>query len=73
MLYLVAIMDWMSRYVLSWGLSTNMDVDFCMMALERALAIGTPEIFNSDQGSLVHQFRFHQSTKTKGYPDQHGW
>ncbi len=41
----------MSRYVLSWELSIGMDVDFCIVALERALTIDTPEIFNSDQGS----------------------
>jgi len=50
-LYLVAIMDWVSRYVLSWELSIDMDVDFCIMALERVLTVGIPEIFNSDQGS----------------------
>ena len=41
-LYLVAIMDWMSRYVLSWELSPTLEVDFCIRALEKALAIGTP-------------------------------
>jgi putative transposase len=51
-LYLVAIMDWASRAVLSWRLSNTMDVSFCTEALEEALArFGTPEIFNSDQGS----------------------
>jgi putative transposase len=49
--YLVAIMDWFSRYVLAWALSVTMDVSFCLEALERALARGRPEIFNSDQGS----------------------
>jgi putative transposase len=50
-LYLVAVIDWYSRYVLSWELSNTMDVQFCMSALEKALAQNTPEIFNSDQGS----------------------
>ena len=51
-LYLVAIMDWFSRYVLSWRLSTTLHADFCVDALEAALAIhGSPEIFNTDQGS----------------------
>lgn len=51
-LYLVAIMDWYSRKVLAWRLSNSMDADFCMEALKEALANhGTPEIFNSDQGS----------------------
>jgi putative transposase len=51
-LYLVAIMDWASRAVLVWRLSNTMDVSFCLHALEEALArFGTPEIFNTDQGS----------------------
>lgn len=49
--YLVAIMDWYSRYVLSWVLSTTLDVFFCLEALEAALAIARPDIFNTDQGS----------------------
>jgi putative transposase len=49
--YLVAVLDWFSRYVLSWAISTTMEVGFCLDALERALTLGTPEIFNSDQGS----------------------
>lgn len=49
--YLVAIMDWYSRYVLSWSLSVTMDVNFCLEALEEALRVARPEIFNSDQGS----------------------
>jgi putative transposase len=49
--YLVAIMDWHSRYVVSWELSNTLDVEFCMTALHRALRRGTPEIFNTDQGS----------------------
>jgi len=50
-LYLVAIIDWYSRYVLSWQLSNTMDVEFCIEALEKALDKGKPEIFNTDQGS----------------------
>ena len=51
-LYLVAIIDWASRAVLSWQLSNTMDVSFCVAALEQALArFGKPEIFNTDQGS----------------------
>ena len=51
-LYLVAIMDWASREVLAWRLSNTMDTAFCVAALEEALArFGTPEIFNTDQGS----------------------
>jgi putative transposase len=49
--YLVAVMDWFSRYVLSWAVSITMDVGFCLEALEQALGMATPAIFNSDQGS----------------------
>ena len=50
-LYLVAIIDWYSRHVLSWRLSNTLDADFCVEALEEALRKGRPEIFNTDQGS----------------------
>jgi putative transposase len=49
--YLVAIMDWYSRYVLSWSLSVTLDAYFCVEALRQALGIARPEIFNTDQGS----------------------
>lgn len=49
--YLVAVMDWYSRYVLSWNLSTTMETHFCVKALKDALRVSRPEIFNSDQGS----------------------
>ena len=50
--YLVAVMDWHSRKILSWELSNTMDKDFCITALERAMRkYGKPKIFNSDQGS----------------------
>ena len=49
--YLVAIIDWYSRYVLAFGISITLEADFCVEALERALVRATPEIFNSDQGS----------------------
>jgi len=51
-LYLVVIMDWVSRAVLAWRLSNTLDADFCVEALEEALSrYGRPEIFNTDQGS----------------------
>jgi putative transposase len=49
--YLTAVLDWYSRYVLSWELSASLNGGFCLAALESALAVGTPEIFNTDQGS----------------------
>ena len=48
--YLVAILDWYSRYVLAWELSISLEADFCVAVLERALAAARPEIFNTDQG-----------------------
>jgi putative transposase len=50
-LYLVAVMDWFSRFVLSWELSNTMETGFCLAALEAAFRFGQPEIWNSDQGS----------------------
>ena len=48
--YLAAVIDWHSRYVLAWELSIRLEADFCIVALERALATQRPEIFNTDQG-----------------------
>jgi putative transposase len=50
-MYLAAVIDWHSRYVISWELSNSLDSEFCVSALQRALNFGTPEIFNTDQGS----------------------
>jgi putative transposase len=58
-MYLVAVMDWYSRYVLSWQLSNTLDGRFCREALEAALGHGKPEIFNTDQGA---QFTAHKFT-----------
>lgn len=56
--YLVAIMDWFSRYVLSWELSISLDAEFCLSALDRALQQASPKIFNSDQGSQFTSLAF---------------
>lgn len=56
--YLVAVMDWFSRYVIGWPLSLTMEIDFRRKALKRALRRGRPEIFNSDQGSQFTSERF---------------
>lgn len=58
--YLVAIMDWFSRYVVAWDVSLTLESDFCVMALEKALQKARPEIFNSDQGT---QFTDNHFTK----------
>ena len=65
-LYLVAIIDWYSRYVLSWRLSNTLEADFCVEALEEALRKGSPDIFNTDQGA---QFTSEAFT---GLLEQHG-
>ena len=57
-MYLVAIMDWFSRYVLSWELSNTLETNFCLKALEEALMLSKPEIFNSDQGSQFTSLEF---------------
>lgn len=59
-LYLVAVLDIFSRFVLSWKLSNSLSINFCIEALKEALEIGKPEIFNSDQGS---QFTAHAYQK----------
>lgn len=66
-LYLVAIMDWHSRKVLSWRLSNTMDTDFCASALEEAVAkYGKPDIFNTDQGCQFTSFAFTNILRDKG-------
>jgi putative transposase len=51
-------MDWFSRYVLSWELSVTLESDFCVDALSRALSLGRPHIFNTDQGSQFTSIEF---------------
>ena len=66
-LYLVAVMDWYSRKVLSWRLSNTLDADFCVAALEEALTkYGKPGIFNTDQGSQFTSLAFTQVLKAAG-------
>jgi putative transposase len=57
-LYLTAVMDWHSRYVLSWQLSNTLDGEFCLECLQSALLGGRPEIFNTDQGSQFTSLAF---------------
>ncbi|MBF0329957.1 MAG: IS3 family transposase, partial [Nitrospirae bacterium] len=66
-LYLVAIMDWASRKVLSWRLSNTLDADFCVSALKEALCkYGKPKIFNTDQGSQFTSVAFTETLKAAG-------
>ncbi len=57
-IYLVAVIDWYSRFVLSWELSNTLDVEFCLVALKKAFSFGKPNIFNSDQGSQFTSEKF---------------
>lgn len=65
-LYLVAIIDWFSRYVISWRLSNTLDIGFCLEALDEALTKKQPEIFNSDQGSQFTATTFTDRLATHG-------
>ena len=65
-MYLVAVIDWHSRYVLSWELSNTMDTTFCMSALEKALDLDTPTIFNTDQGAQFTSISFTKALLDKG-------
>ena len=71
-MYLVAIIDWYSRYVLAWELSNMLDTGFCLEALETALDGRRPEIFNSDQGGTVHQRSVHAAPRAGQRAHQHG-
>ena len=64
--YLVAVMDWFSRFVLSWALSVSLELDFCLAALQQALRRGRPEIFNSDQGSQFTSEKFTGALQAQG-------
>lgn len=64
--YLAAVIDWFSRRVLSWRVSITMTTDFCLEALEEAIAVhGQPEIFNTDQGSQFTSYSFVDALKSK--------
>src|SRR5437868_1966517 len=65
-IYLIAVIDWYSRYVLSWEISITMDTSFCLEALDRALRVTTPEIFNNDQGVQFTSIEFTSRLKAAG-------
>jgi transposase InsO family protein len=85
-IYLAAVLDWFSRRILAWRVSITLEVDFCIEAVEEALARhGTPEIFNMEHGRAigssghatsgqpVHVHRLHQGAGRPRDQDQHGW
>lgn len=61
--YLVAFIDWFSRYVVGWQLSETMDTDFCLEALDKSLLVGIPDISNTDQGSQFTSLAFTNKLK----------
>lgn len=65
-LYLVAVMDWFSRYVLSWEVSVTLESEFCVSALKQALSSGNPQVFNTDQGSQFTSDDFTDILKAAG-------
>lgn len=65
-MYLVAVIDWFSRYVLAWQLSNTLDSHFCVNALQLALCQGQPDIFNSDQGAQFTAAAFTTCLQQKG-------
>lgn len=66
-MYLVAVMDWYSRKILSWRISNTMETDFCVEALQEALGrYGSPDIFNTDQGSQFTSKDFTDTLKDHG-------
>ena len=71
--YLVAVMDWFSRYVLSWSLSLTMELDFCVEALRSCAAPGTTGDLQQRPGFAVHQREVHRRTGGAGDRHQHGW
>lgn len=71
--YLVAIMDWFSRYVLAWEVSNSLEASFCRVAVKRALQSGTPTIFNTDQDSQFTSESFTTLLEAAGCADQYGW
>lgn len=65
-MYLTAVIDWYSRYVLSWRLSNTLDVGFCIEALDEALDEGSPEVFNTDQGVQFTSASFTSKVEAAG-------
>ena len=65
-LYLVAVMDWYSRFVLSWELSNTMETAFCLTALDAAFRFGQPDIWNSDQGAQFTSVEFLTPLQKRG-------
>ncbi len=72
-MYLVAILDWYSRYVITWELSNRLEGQFCLDALHRVLAWATPTIFNTDQGVQFTANAFTNTIEIAGIAYEYGW
>lgn len=71
-LYLVAALDWYSRYVISWELSDSLEIEFVLAAVDGAVLRSTPRIWNSDQGSHFTSPQYNRATARRAGTDQHG-
>ena len=71
-MYLVAILDWFSRYVVAWELDQTLEMPFVLQAVDRALSTSKPEIWNSDQGSHFTSPQYTQRLLAAQGPHQHG-
>ena len=71
-MYLAATIDWFSRYVVAWRLSNTLDGSFCQEMLEAALATGTPEVFNTDQGVQFTAGAWTGRLESAGVSGEHG-
>ncbi len=71
--YLMAIIDWYIRYVPNWALSTKLEAQFCIDALNETLESSSCEIFNTNQGSQFTSHRFTEPLSAKGDPCEYGW
>ena len=72
-LYLGAIMEWHSRYVVATRFSNTLEADFCVEALQKALGQGRPQVFNTDRGSQFTSGEFIQTLQEHRVKIQHGW
>ncbi len=69
----MAVLDWYSRYVISWELDQTLEIAFVHAAVQRALAQAQPVIWNSDQGSYFTSPQYNAVTAGRRGPDQYGW
>ena len=71
--YLMAVIDWYSRYVLGWALSTSLEADFCIEAVGNIVQRRQCDIFNTDQGGSVYYATLYTAFTRQRYQSEHGW